>query len=195
LSWARRGETGVGLADDMLLAGFGAGDPAASLAFVRRFQRTAFSVALRVIGDAGLAEDVAQLAFERAWRQTERFDPRLGSVRAWLVSIVHNLAVDTARVRRPHPIDKEDLDSLIAAIAETPEQYALAAEISTELRQALAALPEEQARAVVLTAVHGLTARELAEREAIPLGTAKSRIRAALTKLHETVATSRGTHD
>jgi RNA polymerase sigma-70 factor (ECF subfamily) len=47
----------------------------------------------------------------------------------------------------------------------------------------------------VLTAVHGLTARELAEREAIPLGTAKSRIRAALTKLHETVATSRGTHD
>jgi RNA polymerase sigma factor (sigma-70 family) len=194
-SWTQRGETEVGLSDDMLLAGFGAGEPAAALAFVRRFQRTAFGVALRVLGDAGLAEDVAQLAFERAWSQTERFDPRLGSVRAWLVSIVHNLAVDTARVRRPHPIDKEDLDSLIAAIAETPEHHALAAEISTELRHALAALPEEQARAVVLTAVHGMTARELAEREAIPLGTAKSRIRAALTKLHDTVAASRGTHD
>jgi RNA polymerase sigma factor (sigma-70 family) len=190
----QRGVPEVGLSDDMLLAGFGAGDPAAALAFVRRFQRTAFGVALGVIGDAGLAEDVAQQAFERAWRQSERFDPRLGSVRGWLVSIVHNLAVDAARVRRPHPIEKQDLDLMIVAMAESPEHHALAGEISAELRQALAALPEEQARAAVLTAVHGMTARELAEREAIPLGTAKSRIRAALAKLHETVATSRGAH-
>jgi len=190
----QRGEHEAGLSDDMLLAGFGAGDPAAALAFVRRFQRTAFGVALGVIGDAGLAEDVAQQAFERAWRQAERFDPRLGTVRGWLVSIVHNLAVDAVRVRRPHPIDRQDLDLLIAAMAESPEHHALAGEISAELRQALAALPEEQARAAVLTAVHGMTARELAEREAIPLGTAKSRIRAALAKLHETVATTRGLH-
>jgi|SRR5882757_3424630 len=190
----QRGEHGMGLSDDMLLAGFGAGDPTAALAFVHRFQRTAFGVALGVIGDAGLAEDVAQQAFERAWRHSERFDPRLGSVRGWLVSIVHNLAVDAARVRRPHPIEKQDLDSMIAAMAESPEHHALAGEISAELRQALAALPEEQARAAVFTAVHGMTARELAEQEAIPLGTAKSRIRAALAKLHETVATSRGAH-
>ncbi|HEX4251848.1 MAG TPA: sigma-70 family RNA polymerase sigma factor [Pseudonocardia sp.] len=186
-STEQRVDTDVGLSDHMLLAGFGAGDPAAALAFVRRFQRMAFGVALHVIGDAGLAEDVAQQAFERAWRHSERYDPRLGSVRSWLASIVHNLAVDNARVRRPRPIDKPALDSLIVAMVETPEHHALAAEVSTQLRRALATLPEEQARAVVLTAVHGMTARELAEREAIPLGTAKSRTRAALAKLHDTV--------
>ena len=179
-----RGARAARMSDDMLLAGLGAGDAQAAEAFVRRFQPMVFGVALAVVGDRGLAEDIAQQAFERAWQHAGLYDPRRGSVRTWLTRIVHNLAVDTARVRRPAPIDPEDLLPLIAAITDSPERRALASETSTQLRAALADLPPEQARAVVMAAVHGLTAREIADAENVPVGTAKSRIRAAMTKLH-----------
>jgi RNA polymerase sigma-70 factor (ECF subfamily) len=181
--------------DDLLLAGLGAGDPQLALAFVRRFQRIVFGVALAVVGDSGLAEDVAQQAFERAWRHAGMYDPRRGSVRAWLTRIVHNLAVDAVRIRRPVPVDPQDLSRLLSIITESPEHRALAGETSSELRAALGALPPEQARAVVMAAVHGLTAHEIAEAESIPLGTAKSRIRAAMAKLHTTLSLSEPTND
>ena len=180
IRWAPAART----SDDMLLAGLGAGDAEAAVAFVRRFQPMVFGVAFAVVGDRGLAEDIAQQAFERAWRHAGLYDPRRGSVRSWLTRIVHNLAVDAARVQRPAPIDPEDLMPLIAAITDSPERRALASETSTQLRTALANLPPEQARAVVMAAVHGLTAREIADAENVPVGTAKSRIRAAMTKLH-----------
>lgn len=170
--------------DDLLLAGFAIGDQRLALAFVRRFQRSVFGVALAVVGDSRLAEDIAQQAFERAWRHAGTFDPRRGSVRAWLTRIVHNLAVDAVRVRRPAPVDPQELIPLLAAMTDGPERRALAEETSAELRTALATLPPEQARAVVMAAVHGLPAREIAELEGIPVGTAKSRIRAAVAKLH-----------
>jgi RNA polymerase sigma factor (sigma-70 family) len=181
--------------DDMLLAGLGAGDPQLALAFVRRFQRTVFGVALAVVGDSGLAEDIAQQAFERAWRHAAVYDPRRGSVRTWLTRIVHNLAVDAVRIRRPAPLDPQDLLPLLAAITETPEHRALAEEGAIQLRTALSSLPPEQARAVVMAAVHGLTAREIAELETIPVGTAKSRIRAAMAKLHTALSRNRADHD
>ncbi len=183
------------LPDDMLLAGLGAGDPQMALAFVRRFQRTAFGVALAIVGDSVLAEDITQQAFERAWRHAGLYDSRRGSVRTWLTRIVHNLAVDAVRVRRPAPVDPQDLIGLIAAITDTPEQLLLAGETSAELRTALAVLPPEQARAVVMAAVHGMTAREIADVEHIPVGTAKSRIRAAMAKLHDALHAPRADHE
>jgi RNA polymerase sigma factor (sigma-70 family) len=182
------------MSDDMLLAGLGGGDAQAAVAFVRRFQPMVFGVALAVVGDRGLAEDIAQQAFERAWRHAGLYDPRRGSVRTWLTRIVHNLAVDAARIRRAAPIDPDELLPLITAITDSPEHRALASETSTQLRAALAALPPEQARAVVMAAVHGLTAREIADAEKVPVGTAKSRIRAAMTKLHATLPAPRADH-
>jgi RNA polymerase sigma-70 factor (ECF subfamily) len=179
---------GEGLTDDMLLAGFGARDPVASRAFVLRFQRAVFGAALAVLGDPGMAEDVAQESFVRALLHADQFDARRGTVRSWLVTIARNQAVDALRVRSPRPVDQQDLELLVTAIIESPEGRALDHEGSAQLRRALADLPANQARAVVLTAVHGLTAAELALLEAIPLGTAKSRIRAALAKLHATVS-------
>jgi RNA polymerase sigma-70 factor (ECF subfamily) len=171
--------------DDLLLAAMGAGDPAAAKAFVSRFQRAVFGVAFATVGDVGLAEDVAQQAFEHAWRQAEAYDPRRGSVRTWLAGIAHNLAVDTIRIRRPVLVTPPDLADLIKAITASPEQDVLAEATRAELAEALAALPTEQSRAVVLAAVHGFTAREIAELEQIPIGTAKSRIRIGLEKLHD----------
>ncbi len=179
----------------MLLAGLGAGDPQVALAFVRRFQRTVFGVALAIVGDSALAEDLAQQAFERAWRHAGVYDSRRGSVRTWLTRIVHNLAVDAVRVRRPAPVDPHDLTGLIATITETPEHRVVAGETSAELRTALAGLPPEQARAVVMAAVHGMTAREIADIEHIPVGTAKSRIRAAMAKLHAALPAPRADHE
>jgi RNA polymerase sigma factor (sigma-70 family) len=101
-----------------------------------------------------------------------------------LTRIVHNLAVDAVRVRRPTPLDPQELLPLMAAMTEPLDHQVLGRETSTQLRSALATLPAEQARAVVMAAVHGLTTREIADAENIPVGTAKSRLRAGMAKLH-----------
>lgn len=183
------------LTDDLLLAGLGAGDAELSLAFVRRFERTVFGVAFGVVRDPRLAEDVAQLAFERAWRHAQLYDARRGTVGAWLTGITHNLAVDAVRARRPAPLDPADLDALLVAVTRTPEGDALVAEAATELRAAIAALPVDQARALVMAAYGGMTAREVAAAEGIPLGTAKTRIRSAMLRLHTALAPGRVDHD
>ena len=169
------------MSDDLLLAGLTAGDAELSVAFVRRFQGRVFGVALTVLGDPALAEDVAQQAFERAWRHAALFDPRRGAVGTWLTAITHNLAVDAARARRAIPVDPLELQDVLTG--ETPEHSAVEAESADELRAAIRALPVEQGRALVLAAFRGLTAREVAESEGIPLGTAKTRIRAAMLRL------------
>jgi len=170
------------LADDALLAGFCAGDEDATVAFVRRFQSKIFGVALAVLGDAGAAEDVAQQALERAWRQGHLFDPLRGSVAVWLSTITRNLAIDAMRVRRPITVSADDLLQQVSA-GRGPELEAVAGESAEELRRALRALPAEQARAVVLAGIAGLSASQVAAAEGIPLGTAKTRIRTAMHRL------------
>jgi RNA polymerase sigma factor (sigma-70 family) len=172
------------LPDEVLLAGLGTGDPDLALAFVRRFQQLVFGVAVTVIGDRGAAEDVAQQAFERAWRHALVYDSRRGSVRGWLSTIAHNLAVDVIRARSAAPVDPADLSAVLTAVTEeTPERAAVANESAAGLRRALACLPEEQAKAVAMAGIYGMTAREIAESEGIPLGTAKTRIRYGMQKL------------
>ena len=183
------------LPDEALLAGLATGDPEVALAFVRRFQRRLFGVAVTVLGDQRLAEDVVQQTYERAWRHAPMYDARRGSVRTWLVTIAHNLAIDTVRVRRPAPLDPGDLLELVDDLSAGPEQQSLAREDAAELRVAIAALPPAQARALVMAGIHGMTARQIAEVENIPLGTAKTRIRAAMAKLRCALAESRSGHE
>lgn len=173
------------LSDESLLAGLGAGDRRAAAAFVRRFERRVFGLALSVVGDPALAEDVAQEALTRAWRHAQAFDPRKGAVATWLLTITRNLAVDALRMRRSDPRPPGDLaDMLGASNAEAgPAETAVARDEGTAVRVALRLLPAEQRRALILSAFHGRTAREIAELEGIPLGTAKTRIRAGLMRL------------
>jgi RNA polymerase sigma-70 factor (ECF subfamily) len=169
--------------DEVLLAGLGAGDPELAVAFVRRFQRIVFGVALSVIGDQTTAEDVAQHAFEQAWRHASVYDSRRGSVRAWLTTITHNLAIDVVRARSALPMDPDDLPVLLADMTDSPEQVAVANDSAQGLRQALGRLPGPQARAVAMSGIYGMTARQVADTEGIPLGTAKTRIRDGMQKL------------
>jgi RNA polymerase sigma-70 factor (ECF subfamily) len=162
----------------------GAGDRDAAVAFVRRFQRRVYGLALAVSNDAVLADDIAQEAFLRAWKAAAVFDARRASVSTWLLTITRNVAIDTLRMRRATPADPESLVSLLPAstngLAEAP---ALDASESEQVRAAVAALPEPQRRAILLAVVGGRTAAEVAEEESIPLGTAKTRIRQAMIRL------------
>ena len=178
------------LSDESLLAGLGSGDRRAAAAFVSRFERRVYGLALTVVGDRALAEDVAQEALTRAWRHAQAYDPRRGSVATWLLTITRNLAVDAVRLRRADPRAPTDVVDLAGASdGRGPADVAVANHEGREVRMALARLPAEQRRAIVLSAFHGRTAREIAELEGIPLGTAKTRIRNGLLRLRATVAT------
>jgi RNA polymerase sigma-70 factor (ECF subfamily) len=168
----------VALSDESLIAGMATGDTNAMAVFVRRYQARVYGLALRVTEDSGLAEEVAQDAFMRAWRYAATYDARRGRVGTWLLAIARNVSVDAARLRRDYPVDPERLIGALVSTSGEPEQ-----ERAEYLRAGLRSLPAEQARAIVLAAVYGLTAREIAEQEGIPLGTAKTRIRRGLTRL------------
>ncbi|WKX12227.1 RNA polymerase sigma factor [Streptomyces sp. NL15-2K] len=183
------------LSDEALLAGMATGAPEIALAFVRRFQRMVFGIAVAVVDDPQLAEDIAQQTFERAWRHAQVYDSRRGSVKTWLGTITHNLAIDAVRARKATPVSPEDLDALLGIVTRTPEQCALADEAASRIRAAVAGLPREQARAVVMAGIYGMTARQISEFEGIPLGTAKTRIRTAMGKLRTVLGPERADHD
>src|SRR5580698_10585086 len=119
----KMGTAADGLPDETMLAGLGAGDADLALAFVRRFQRIVFGVAMTVIGDPAAAEDVAQQTFEQAWRHAQVYDSRRGSVRAWLTTIAHNLAVDVLRSRTSTPVDPDDLPAVLTAVTRPPNGW------------------------------------------------------------------------
>lgn len=171
--------------DAALLAGFALGDAEVATAFVRRFQARVFGLALSVTRDPGLAEDVSQEVFVRAWRAAASYDRRRASVLGWLLVITRNAAVDAVRVRRPTAMSDEALERVVGATLaeEGPEHAAELADEAARAVERLRELPAEQARAVVLALIAGCTAAEVGEHENIPLGTAKTRIRSGLRRL------------
>lgn len=173
--------------DEALLAGLGAGDRTASVVFVRRFQRRVFGLALAVVHDEGIAAEVAQDAFVRAWRHAGSFDPRRGTAATWLLAITRNSAIDRLRTERSRPVDPVDpvdLGTLLVPPATTgPEDAAMTTSETDRVVAALASLPEPQRRCVVLATIGGRTAREISDAEHIPLGTAKTRIRDGLDRI------------
>jgi RNA polymerase sigma-70 factor (ECF subfamily) len=172
------------LSDEALLAGLGTGEADTGAAFVRRFQRRVFGLALSIVNDPGLAEDVAQEALAKAWRHAQAYDSRRGSVATWLLTITRNLAIDALRLRRAQPTDPDALVALeVPSSAADPVEIAATKDDAGRIRMAVGRLPMDQRRALVLAAFHGRTAKEISESEDIPLGTAKTRIRSGLLKL------------
>jgi RNA polymerase sigma-70 factor (ECF subfamily) len=177
----------VGASDEALLAAMASGDREAAAAFVRRFQARVYGLALAVVGVPAQAEEVAQEAFVRAWRNAGGYDPRRGRVATWLLTIARNAAVDAVRMRRDVPLEPEVLAATLT-IAGPDEAEADA----DRVRRALRELPREQAVAVVLSVYVGLTAAEIAARENVPLGTAKTRIRTGLGRLRDRLGVDHG---
>jgi RNA polymerase sigma-70 factor (ECF subfamily) len=173
-----------GVSDEALLAGMASGDPDAAAAFVRRYQSRVYGLALTILGDPGDAEETAQEVFVRAWKHAEVYEPARGAVAPWLLTIARNAAIDARRVRRAVPVDPSALLFLELPVDESgPEERGLGAGDGYRVRAAIAALPAEQGRALVLAALFGRTAGEISVIEQAPLGTIKTRIRTAMLKL------------
>lgn len=172
------------VSDETLLAGMAAGDADATAAFVERFQRRVFGLALTIVAEARSAEDAAHEAFARAWRHAAAYDSRRGSVATWLLTITRNVAIDMVRVRRPVAVAPETFVALDEHDwSADPADRGVVAEDARRLHTALRRLSDEQRRAVMLAGLYGYTAREVADVDSIPLGTAKTRIRTALIRL------------
>jgi RNA polymerase sigma factor (sigma-70 family) len=178
--------------DEALLAGLAAGDRESAAAFVRRFQRRAYGLARTILGDPHAAEDAAQEAFVRAWRYAGSYDARRGKVLTWFLTIVRNVAVDQARLKGAETADPDLLASRLQLEARAAADDYAPIDERSRLRAALAVLPPEQRRAVVLAAYFGRTAREVAKLEGVPLGTAKTRIRTGMLALRDRMEVTDG---
>lgn len=166
------------------MAGIAAGDEDSTVAFVRRYQRRVYGLAIGVLNDSAAAEDVAQEALLRAWRHAPVFDPRRGSVESWVLTITKNLSIDALRRRRDFATDPDELmNDALAFGGASVEEAVVSRSLRPQILAALSALPAEQRRAVILASLYGRTAVEISEQESIPVGTAKTRIRAGLIKL------------
>src|SRR5262245_17629886 len=146
-----------------------------------RYKTMAYSIAFRITNDATLAEDVVQDAFLGAWRNASRYVGGRGSVKTWLLSIVHHRAIDAVRRRRP-TTELPDRDDAPPPELRLPDVWS---EVSADLdaddvRRALSALSDVQREAIELAYFGGLTQVEVAERTGTPLGTVKSRMRLGL---------------
>jgi RNA polymerase sigma factor (sigma-70 family) len=180
------------LSDESLLAGFASQDPGPTAAFVRRFQGRVFGLALTIVKDASVAEEIAQETFLRAWRHAGAYDVRKGRVETWLLTIARNLAIDELRVRSRHV--KSSDDAALVQLVSTepdPEGRGVLADESRRLHAAILGLSEEQRRVLLLAAFQGRSGREISESEGIPLGTVKTRLRAAMLRLRAVLEVTR----
>ena len=173
-----------GPSDEELLAAVGRREEAAVAALYDRYGRLAFSLAYRILGDQGAAEDVVQDAFLSVWRRAASFQPGRGSVRTWLLSIVHHRAIDRlrgtpGRARRDTALEEVDR---VAALDDPWRDVELTLQRDV-LKKGLATLPEEQRRTIELAYFGGYTQTEIAGAMGVPVGTVKGRMRIALQKL------------
>src|SRR6187401_3048033 len=151
-----------------------------------RYKTMAYSIAYRITNDTTLAEDVVQDAFLGAWRNAARYVEGRGSVKTWLLAIVHHRAIDAVRRRRA-TVDLPERDDAPPPAMRLPDVWG---EVSSnldadEVRAALASLSDVQREALELAYFGGLTQTEIAERTGTPLGTVKSRMRLGLLAMRE----------
>jgi RNA polymerase sigma-70 factor (ECF subfamily) len=170
-----------------LLARIATGDEQALAALYDRLSGLAYGLALRVLGNPELAEDAVQDGFLRIWHRADRYDPARGAARPWVLRVVRNVAIDRLRTAgaRTRAETQSQTDPAAMPVPETPDDVASLRERTRMLRQALAQLPPEQRRALEIAYFEGLSHSEIAERERMPLGTVKTRIRDGVIKLRE----------
>src|SRR3954471_14752095 len=149
-----------------------------------RYKTMAYSIAYRITNDASLAEDVVQEAFLGVWRNASRYVEGRGSVKTWLLSIVHHRAVDAVRRRRP-VVELPERDDLPPPALTLPDiWHEVAGNLDRrEIAAAMTTLSDVQREAIELAYWGGLTQQEIAERTGAPLGTVKSRVRLGLLAL------------
>ena len=173
------------MADEELMRLIRGGDPRAFAVVYDRHSGSAFSLAYRMCGTRAAAEDVIQESFLSLWRSGGRYDASRGSVRTWLLGIVHNRSIDALRRATVHDrrrASDEGLEERFQSPDRTDAEVARRDEAS-EIRSAVAELPEEQSEVIRLAYYGGYTHTEIADILGSPLGTVKGRMRLGLEKL------------
>ena len=168
----------------------GSGDAVAAL--YDRYGATVYGLALRVLGQPDLAEEVVQDVFAQVWREAARYDARRSTVAGWIVMLTRTRAIDRLRARQARPdlaaaVDPVDVAPIPSA-DRSPETSTLAAEDTRLVRGALARLPDQFRSLIELAYYEGLTHSEIAARTGIPLGTVKTRLRIAMGTLRSALA-------
>jgi RNA polymerase sigma-70 factor (ECF subfamily) len=159
-----------------------------------RHADAAFSLAYRMCGRRSTAEDVVQEAFISLWRSGARYDPQRGSVRTWVLSMVHNRAIDMFRresIRSSRNVADEGITEQMPA-AERTEVEVERREEATEVRDALTDLPADQRRVIELAYFGGFSHSQIAQMLDLPPGTVKGRMRLGLSKLRVALGTPSG---
>jgi len=164
-----------------LISAIRSGDQSAMAALYDRYSSIVYSVALRVLGDTGAAEDVLQDVFMQLWRNPGLFDSNRGSLGAWLAVIARNRAIDALRKRRP----ESDIEDVVLSVETDLAAEADRARAAEKVRSVLGTMPGPQRAALEMAYFEGLTHTEIAAKTGEPLGTIKTRIRAGLTTLRK----------
>jgi RNA polymerase sigma-70 factor (ECF subfamily) len=179
-----RGQQYQMLADEELMPLVNNGEPKAFAALYDRHSQAAYCLAYRMMGEKQAAEDLAQEAFIKVWRRAGSYRAQKGSVRTWILSIVHNRGIDQLRSHASRRRTQEKIEASAAssqpseAFAETWRNTQ-----SEQVREALSTLPKEQLKILELAYFSGYTHVQIAELLNVPLGTVKGRMRLGLQKM------------
>lgn len=178
------------LADEELMQLVRQGDARAFETIYDRHGGAAFSLAYRMVGNRAMAEDVTQEAFLSIWRSRLRYEAERGSVRTWVLGIVHHRTIDALRRNLVHERRRTSAEG-IEERQEAPERTDVEAarrEDARTVRAALETLPAQQTRVIELAYFGGFTHTQIAEMLGLPIGTVKGRMRLGLDKLHRQLA-------
>jgi RNA polymerase sigma-70 factor (ECF subfamily) len=178
------------LADEELMAHVDRKDPLAFEVLYDRHGGAAFSLAYRMVGTRAIAEDIVQEAFLSIWRSRVRYERARGSVRTWVLGIVHHRTIDALRRNLVHERRRASAEGIEERqqADELTEVEAVRRQEAREVRAALSALPGEQARVIELAYYGGFTHTQIAEMLEMPVGTVKGRMRLGLEKMRRELA-------
>jgi RNA polymerase sigma-70 factor (ECF subfamily) len=182
----RRGKLYSLLADEELISLVEQGDAEAFAMLYDRHSRPAYSLAYRMMGEKQAAEDLLQDALLKVWRAAASYRPERGSVRTWILSIVHNRGIDQLRSLASRRRTQERVEASAPRVQ--PSEAFTQAWRNTQreqVREALGTLPAEQLKILELAYFSGYTHVEISELLGVPLGTVKGRMRLGLKKVKD----------
>jgi RNA polymerase sigma-70 factor, ECF subfamily len=173
-------------ADEDLISLVGQGDAEAFTTLYERHSHAAFSLAYRMMWERQASEDLAQDAFLKLWRSATSYRPERGSVRTWILSIVHNRGIDQIRSQASRRRRQEEIEAS-APRSQPSEAFAETWRNSQreQVREALGTLPPEQLKILELAYFSGYTHLQISELVDVPLGTIKGRMRLGLKKMRD----------
>jgi RNA polymerase sigma factor (sigma-70 family) len=176
-------------ADQHLMRSFAARDPGAADTLYGRFAGRIYGLGLVMLGSDAAAQDLVQDTFVKLWRNAERYDRSRGKLETWVLLMARSLAIDAIRRRVLEVRTLEHVDRpLEADQTPGPDDLAVTRDLTERARRAMSSLPPEQRAALELAYLGGKTSTEISDLEGIPVGTAKTRVRAALLRLRESMA-------